>query len=230
MTEPVAVVMAAFNAERFIGEALESVATQTVPPSTVVVVDDGSTDTTAAIAERFAPLVQVLRRPHAGSAPSRNLAIASTDAPLVALLDADDLWLPTKLERQHEALRDEPDLSAVFCLVDEFLDAGVSAGSGVRAPKLGQPAPLTSAALVRREVFELLGPFGEAPVGDWVEWWGRARAMGVAEHVVPEVLIRRRIHDANNSVRRGDGGHTFLRIAREHLREVRRRSQEPEAT
>jgi glycosyltransferase involved in cell wall biosynthesis len=224
MTEPVGVVMAARNAERFIGEALESIVTQTVPPSTVVVVDDGSTDATAEIAARFAPLVRVLRRPHAGISPSRNLGIASVETPLVAFLDADDLWLPTKLERQHEALRDEPGKSAVFCLVDEFLDATVPDDAGVRAPMMSHPAPLSSAAFLRREVIERLGPFRESVVGDWVEWWGRARAMGVREHVVPEVLIRRRIHGGNNSVVHSDGGHTFIGIAREHLREIRRRS------
>ncbi len=222
MTGPVAVVMAARNAARFIGDALESVVTQTAPASTVVVVDDGSTDATAEIAVRFAPAVRVLRRPHHGVAAARNAGVELTAAPLVAFCDADDLWLPTKLERQQQALVDDAEVAAVFCLMDDFLDDQLTDTAGLRAPLTGQAAPLASAALLRREVVDRVGPFGDVPVGDWVGWWSRARAIGVREHIVPEVLVRRRIHGGNNSAVHSDGGHTFLGIARAHLREKRR--------
>ena len=78
-----------------------------------------------------------------------------------------------------------------------------------------------SACLVRRHVIDRLGSFASTPVGEWVGWWARARALGVREHVVPEVLFRRRIHADNNSRRNDDRGRTFLEVARQHLQATR---------
>ena len=78
---------------------------------------------------------------------------------------------------------------------------------------------------VARGGVDRLGPFVEDRVGDWIRWWSRARALDVAERYVPEVLLRRRIHGANNSRRyAADHDDVLLEIARAHLRNVRRRS------
>jgi glycosyltransferase involved in cell wall biosynthesis len=215
------VVMTAWNAERFIEEAVRSVLEQTVPVATIVVVDDGSTDQGAARAAALDPKVRVLVRQHEGIGASREAGIAVTSAPFVALLDCDDLWLPRKLERQLAVFDADPSAEAVFCLTDEFHDFGDRSSQGSRAPRLGVRVPLSSAALLRREVIERIGPFGSGVVGDWFAWWASARAAGIEEHVVPEVLVRRRIHGDNNSLRRADNGKTFLDIARKHLRDVR---------
>ena len=222
MTE-VSVAIAAWNAERYLPEALASVLAQTSPAFEVVVVDDGSTDGTAAIAEAHG--ATVVRCEHRGIGPSRNTGIQASHGDVIAFLDADDLWLPTKLERQVAALEADPDLGAVSCLVDEFLDRSVDTTTPVRQPKLGVAASLCSGAMVRRSVVDQIGPFDEdTTVADWVEWWARLRRLGVREHAVPEVLYRRRIHGENNSVRRHDGGEQFLAVAREHLRARRRSS------
>jgi glycosyltransferase involved in cell wall biosynthesis len=216
----VSVVIAALDAERFVEEAIRSALDQTVPPEVVVLVDDGSTDATAAIAESIDARVTVLRRPHEGLGPSRNAGLAVAHTEMIAFLDADDVWLPHKLERQHAAFAADPTLEAVFCLMDEFLD-GDALSVGMRPPRTGQSVPLSSGALVRRALVDRLGPFDAGAVGDWVRWWARARALGITEQFVPEVLFRRRIHGRNNSLVHGDQGHTFLDIAREHLRDLR---------
>jgi glycosyltransferase involved in cell wall biosynthesis len=219
--EFVSVVIAAFDAERFVEEAIRSALDQTTPPDEVIVVDDGSADATAAIAESIDERVTVLRCEHRGPGPSRNVGIAVASRDLIAFLDADDLWLPRKLERQLAAFAADPGRDAVFCLVDEFVD-GVDPVSGdVRAPRTGYAATLPSSALLRRELVDRVGAFAHVPVRDWIQWWARARSLGVHEHVVPEVLLRRRIHGRNNSlVHRGDG-RTFLQIARTHLQDLR---------
>lgn len=217
----VAVVMPAFNAEQFIGEALESVFAQTVAPSQIVVADDGSTDATAAIASAD-PRVTVLRRPHAGISAMRNAAIAECRCEHLAFLDADDVWLPRKLELQLAALA-EHGTDAAFCRADEFWDADIPIeGSGLRAPQVGVDAPLMSALLIRRSIANRIGSFADASVGDWINWWSRARAQGVTEVVVPEVLLRRRIHGENNSHRNADQVRpVLLQTVRDHLRATR---------
>ena len=219
----VAVVITAWNAQRFVAEAIRSALDQTSPPDSVVVIDDGSTDSTAHVAESVDPRVVVLRREHSGIGASRTAGIAATESQFVAFLDADDLWLPTKLARQLELFGAEGSLEAVFCLVDEFID-GDGDRPGFRAPMLAQRSAVAGGCLIRRAAIDRIGPFGDTPVGDWFRWWARARALGVRETFVPEVLLRRRIHGENNSVLRDDGGRTFLSIAREHLAQVRARA------
>ena len=213
----VAVVMTAWDADRFIADAITSVTAQTRPPTELVVIDDGSTDGTADTAERLG--ATVLRCPHRGIGPSRNAGIAACDSDLIAFLDADDLWLPAKLERQVEVLAGDATVDAALCLTDEFLDRPAGADLAVREPRLGVASPIPSSTVVRRDLVARVGGFAEVPVGDWVHWWARVRRSGALEHVVPEVLVRRRIHDANNSARRHDGGAQFLAIVRQHRRE-----------
>ena len=222
-TDRVAVVIPAWNAERFIQEALASALAQTLRPATIVVVDDGSTDATARVAASAHRSVRVIRRDHAGIGAARTAGVAATTSELVAFLDADDLWLPDKLERQLAEMDADRSMDAVFCHIDEFYDPVDAPPVTVRPPRRSVPAALTSAALLRRDLVERLGPFAKTPVGEWAEWWARARAQGVREACVPEVLVRRRLHARNNSHLQDDEGKTFLGIARAHCHAVRQR-------
>ncbi|MGH7375735.1 MAG: glycosyltransferase family 2 protein [Candidatus Rokuibacteriota bacterium] len=121
-----AVVIPAYNAERFIAEALASVRVQTAQPAEVIVVDDGSTDRTAAIARGAG--ATVLAQRNMGVAAARNTAIRATWRPWIAFLDADDIWEPQKLEAQWTALRACPDAGAVFTDFTEFDDHGPIGG------------------------------------------------------------------------------------------------------
>jgi glycosyltransferase involved in cell wall biosynthesis len=88
------------NGERHLAEAIQSVLAQTLPPGEIIVVDDGSTDASAAIAQSFGAPVRVLAQPNLGPAAARNLGLAHATGDLLAFLDADDLWTPNKLARQ----------------------------------------------------------------------------------------------------------------------------------
>src|SRR4051794_8058814 len=104
----VTVVMPAWNAARFIEEALRSILEQTVAPTVVIVVDDGSSDATAALASKLHPSVRVIAREHNGIGPARTAGVEAATTDLVAFLDADDIWLPQKLERQLALIADDP--------------------------------------------------------------------------------------------------------------------------
>jgi teichuronic acid biosynthesis glycosyltransferase TuaG len=100
----VSVIIPAYRAAETIGRALRSVAGQTVTPREIVIVDDGSDDDTAKVARRYADLLapsalRVVTQPNLGAGAARNRALAEATQPLVAFLDADDEWLPEKLER-----------------------------------------------------------------------------------------------------------------------------------
>lgn len=101
MTPLVSILIPAYNAARWIGEAIESALAQTWPRTEIIVVDDGSTDDTLAVARRYASRqVAVISQPNAGAAAARNTAYARCQGDYIQWLDADDLLAPDKVERQ----------------------------------------------------------------------------------------------------------------------------------
>lgn len=119
---PISVVIPAYNAERYIGEALESVLAQTARPAEIIVVDNGSNDRTVAIAKRFR--VRVLQQAQRGASATRNAGILAATKPWVAFLDADDLWEPEKLKLEWIPIQGDADIGAVFSDFVEFDETG----------------------------------------------------------------------------------------------------------
>ena len=99
----ISVVIPCYNKEAFLEETLASVFAQTLAPREVIVIDDGSTDASADVAARHLPDIELLRQPNAGESVARNRGIREATQPWIALLDADDVWEPEKLERQARA-------------------------------------------------------------------------------------------------------------------------------
>jgi glycosyltransferase involved in cell wall biosynthesis len=190
------VVIPAFNAGATIGETLRSVAAQTVRPYLVVIVDDGSTDDlVSAVAGTDLP-VQLVRQENAGpgSATTRGIAILST--PLVATLDADDLWLPNKIERQLAHLAKFPSVSGVFCQWKTFRDDRPEAAGDTVTPGWSR-----TTMMIRREVAETVGPIVDPPGGrgEMIDWIARAREAGLVLDMMEEVLALRRIRPGSLS-------------------------------
>jgi glycosyltransferase involved in cell wall biosynthesis len=116
MTSPIAtVIVDTYNQGRFIESALTSVLDQDMPPGDleVIVVDDGSTDATAAVIKKFIPRVRYLRKENGGQASAFNTAIPEARGEVVAFLDGDDWWTRNKLRTVVEAFAREPDVGAV---------------------------------------------------------------------------------------------------------------------
>lgn len=115
----VSVVIPAHNATAWLTQALDSVDQQTLPPTEVIVVDDGSTDGTPTLAARHPAVTQVLRTEQAGPGGARNAGIAAATGDWVAFLDADDWWHPTHLERV-QALVAETDAVVYLGAAEHF--------------------------------------------------------------------------------------------------------------
>jgi glycosyltransferase involved in cell wall biosynthesis len=111
MNDTVSVIVPCYNAAAFLRETLDSVLAQTVRPLEVIVVDDGSTDQSAKIAASYGDLVRVIRQQNRGESVARNRGIDEARGDWIAFLDADDLWMSTKTERQLEAI--EPGIRCV---------------------------------------------------------------------------------------------------------------------
>lgn len=196
----VSVVIPAHNAARFIGQAIESVFQQCEAATgldlDVIVVDNTSTDATCGVVQRdFGSKVRLLHEPKPGAACARNTGIAAATSPLIAFLDADDLWLPGKLAAQSAALTAHPDVSLVFCHGAEFSDPPAAFPCNLESRPFIGPSGL----LARREVFDVAGPLPEFRCGEFIAWYGWAQTLGLKSLVMPGSFVRRRVHTANTT-------------------------------
>src|SRR5262245_16589489 len=120
----VSVIIPAYNHSRYIGKAIESVLRQTLPAREVIIVDDGSTDATDEVLARYQNRIRVKRQRNSGVAAARNCGAEIATGDLLAFLDADDMWLPRKLELQVERFAKGIDLGIVHCGTEDIDDRG----------------------------------------------------------------------------------------------------------
>ena len=226
MTE-ISVVIPAHNAERYIGEAVESALMQVPRPMETIVVDDGSTDGTAAALARFSTQIIYVRQDRRGAAAARNEGVRLSRGEFIAFLDADDVWLPGKLASQVRAFELDPSLDLVFAHVRQFLSPELAAGEYARdsAPV---PGRLSGAMLIRASSFLKVGEFStQFAAGEFIDWYNRAREAGLKEAMLPEVFYRRRIHRSNQGLLDPSGRQDYLKVIKQALdrRRVRLRSE-----
>lgn len=190
----VSVIIPAYNAQDFIGEAIRSVLEQNYPHIELIVVDDGSTDQTAQVARAFGEPVRVLEKANGGAAAARNYGISVAQGELIAFLDADDIWLPGKLSTQVSYLMQHSEVGMVtsnFLLwrpehdgsfgqpptptIDPAADDIVRQHSGwIYGELLCDCVVCTITVLIRRSIVDSVGFFNEGlRTGEDYEYWLR---------------------------------------------------------
>jgi len=185
------------NGERYLTAALESVLAQRYRPVELIVVDDGSTDRSGQVARSY-PGVRYHRQPNRGAGVAKNTAVDLATGAYFAFLDSDDLWTEYKLERQMEALDADGSLDLVFGHVQQFVSPELPDALRTRfkCPSGPVPGRLPATMLVRRASFFRVGYFSAA-IGEALDWALRARELGLNSWVLPDVVLRRRLHSAN---------------------------------
>lgn len=213
---PVTVVIPAFEAGRYLDEAVASALAQSPRPAEVLVVDDGSTDGAPTHLAPH-PAVRVIRRPHGGPGAARNTGVQAATQPLVAFLDADDLWRAGKLAIQLAVLRAAADVDMVFGGVQPFVSPELH-GQITNSARAADTAHLPGTMLVRAEALHRVGPFREDVLaGEFIDWYHRAREAGLVERSVDAVVLDRRLHGANTSSSL-EAQRSYLAVARAALR------------
>jgi glycosyltransferase involved in cell wall biosynthesis len=205
----VSVVIPAYEAERFLGEAIESVLAQTYAPVETIVVDDGSRDRTAEVADGYEG-VTVVAQENAGPSAARNRGFAAARGEIVAFHDSDDAMTPDKLAVQVGHLSENPGVGCVLAKQELTVEAGAelpfwAEGSKVPTVMPARPEGVddesdvhTMTMVLRRAVFEQVGGFDETMrTAEDVDWLLRASEAGVEIARLPDVLLRRRVHAAS---------------------------------
>jgi glycosyltransferase involved in cell wall biosynthesis len=221
VTTPVAIVMPCHNYGHWVEEAIRSVQAQTLQPTELLVMDDGSTDDSAEILDRLAAElsptlpVRVIHQANAGLVTTLNRAVHETTSPYIAFASADDMLLPRFLERLVAALDDDRDAGFAYCKMQLFGDeTGVHLTYPFSAGRLIFDINyVAGASVVRREAFNAAGGFRDLPGHeDWDLWLGFVAA-GWRGRLVDEVLYRWRRHPtARNQARLSHKAWLRLRI------------------
>lgn len=216
----VSIVIPCYNGARYLAPAVESALDQTHPRCEVLVVDDGSTDESVAIAERYAPRVRLLRGDHAGACAARNKGLSAATGTFVQFLDADDLLAPNKIERQLEVAAREPGVT-VLCQATFIDDTGGSLPTAAPYPPLA-PADdafvyflsygyQTSLPLHTRASLQRVGGFREElKRAQEADLHLRLAAVGTRVTVLPDRLVSLRRHDGPRVTRQSLAADYFL--------------------
>jgi glycosyltransferase involved in cell wall biosynthesis len=207
----VSVIITTFNYARFLPSAIESALAQSYSNMEILVVDDGSTDGAAPVVERYADRdVRYVYQDNRGAGAARNTGLEHTTGSLVAFLDADDVWLPDKIEKQTDHLRRHPEVALVSChaygcetdlsVIDIVWGGTFAAGRAFEQLMLRNFVLNPTCVLARRSALEAGGGFSEVAMWeDWDTWLGIARRFPIG--FTPQPLAKVRRHDRGLSPR-----------------------------
>lgn len=210
----ISIIILTYNREQLLLETLESVFAQSYTDFEIIILDDGSTDQTRQRLEELDhPAIQYYYTTHLGNLSQlRNLAWTYARGEFIAFLDADDIWLPRKLERQFERIRTDEKLAFVYTDVEEFNAEGIlrariyaryeDAWTSARQFDLtlsGQMPIYASTVLIRRSLAERVGKFEDTLILGDTHYLLRLAQQHPCQ-VILEPLVRIRKHDRNISV------------------------------
>lgn len=199
----VSVIIPAYNAAAYIADAIHSALAQTWPDKEIIVVDDGSADATASIAESI-PGITCLRQANGGVSCARNVGVRHSSGDMIAFLDADDIWHPDKVEAQVRLLERYPDCDlvyATFMEIPESLVPGTWPNSDIsrhsRTTELVDsfldPFFGTSTVVVRRDAFHRAGGFDETlPYAEDIDFFLRVLIECPATAMLDAVAVYKR--------------------------------------
>jgi glycosyltransferase involved in cell wall biosynthesis len=210
------VIVPAYNCEAYLGEAIESILSQTRAPLEVIVVDDGSTDGSGDVASRFLPHIRYARQTNRGPAAARNCGFGMARGSVICFLDADDRWQPDALDVQLSYLESNPLVDIVIGQTRMFRQIGIKED---RPDFEYFPVPMrlsiVSSMAVRRRAFDRIGLFDESmPQSEDTDWFLRAKEQQIPTLVHQNVVHLYRRHSANVTNQKELRNHFFLRAVK----------------
>jgi len=211
----VSILIPTYNYGRFLGECLDSVFAQTYRDFEVIVADDGSTDDTEQVARAYP--VRYYKLEHRGISATRNFLLEQASGDFIASIDSDDTYMPEKLALQMIEFEKDPDLQAVFCAIDNWIDKEVTEINEYVETESPRNYPYLPSALLRKEVIERCGKFDETlRIGEDTNFVSIFCLHNFKYITLPAILYRRRFHNNNTIYTRNakEDRELLLRIAR----------------
>ena len=222
----VSAIIAVYNCEAYLADAIRSVINQTYRNIEIIVVDDGSTDNSKGVALQFAPPVRYHHQPNGGIAAAWNQGIKLAKGDFFAFLDADDLWTDNKIRQQMNVISENAQCDIVFGHVKQFYSQELNEEERQKiwCPDDIIPGVSAITMLIRRDSFYRVGWFDtQWRKGIFNDWYLRAGECGLVSHMLPQLVAQRRLHQKNHGIVHRDKSIDYVRMFRASL--SRRRSQ-----
>ena len=202
----ISVIIPVYNAEQYLSEAIESVIDQGNNNTEIIIVDDASTDNSMKVAVNFGSLVSIQKQAiNKGAGAARNLGIEKSNGEFLSFLDADDLWVKGKQTNQLNYMETNSNIDIVFGMMEQFISPELSIENQIRLQsKLTKmPGFSAGAMLIRKETFLKVGWFDEKlELGEFIDWYSRAKDIGLTYHILDDVVLKRRIHMNNMGIQK----------------------------
>jgi len=218
----VSIVMCVRDGERYLREAIDSLLIQSTPAHEIVVVDDGSSDSSPEILRSFGDLIAVITQPPLGIFTAMNRGIAHATGDVVGFLDADDIAPPESLSSRLVVLAADPSLDGVVGRTVQFVSPDVAAEVMARYVVDSSPllAPSFTSSLFRRSLLDRVGQLDETlRTGSTIDWISRAKVLGMRLGEVDDVVLLRRVHGGNIGAREPEATRqNLLAVVRAHHR------------
>lgn len=197
----ISVIIPTYNNAAYIEEAIDSVLGQTISVDEIIVIDDGSTDHTMQLLHAYNNNITYQYQNNAGAAAARNKGIALSKGDILVFLDADDIWVSTKIAEQLSILNKRLDIDMVFGHIEQFIspDTPAEIKKKILCPSTSQKGFLPTTLMIRKDGLEKVGDFNTSlAIGEFIDWYGLAKDKGLTHYLLPSVVAKRRLH-ANNS-------------------------------
>ena len=220
----VSAIIPTYNRINLLGEAVESVLAQGIESLEIIIADDGSTDGTGDWLKEKYPQIRHLALPHAGVSTARNRGVDAAQGKWIAFLDSDDYWTLGKLKTQLEVARKLTEPTLIFGHYTEFSNSDENQPS---SEKRKIPGFCAGTVLMLRDSFLRTGGFDpNLSVGEFVEWYDRAKQAGIASLLLPEVLLQRRVHGGNTVAPAGAPSKKYIQAIKAVLERRRKAAAE----
>jgi glycosyltransferase involved in cell wall biosynthesis len=216
------VIIPVYNGGRYLATTLESVLAQTYPLHEIIVIDDGSTDSSPDILRSYGDRLRVTRQENQGVAAARNAGLRQVTGDVVNFIDQDDLWPPRRTETLIGALRSNPNALVAIGQVEVLYERS-QPPSPVENFGTTLREFLVGSMCVKREVFDLLGHFNTGlGYADDTDFFMRRREANIGTVYVNDVTLQYRLHESNTSLDRNVTSANLLAALRESLQRRRR--------
>ena len=222
----ISVIIPIYNDALFLLEALNSILSQGIENLEILVIDDGSTDN---FEEKInvinEPRIRLIKQVNSGAAEARNNGIRHASGEFVAFLDADDIWAQNKLKLQLDVLLNQKNVNMVFGQVKEFYDTSIQGYFDLQKEVKTFVGYSPIALLISKKEFLRVGDFqSKWKVAEFIDWYDRAKHLGLTEIVLPDILAFRRIHSGNIDRLHRPDAKQYVAVLKEAL--DRRRNQQ----
>lgn len=215
MSAQISVIIPCYNGKNYITETLATITAQGDVIGEIIVVDDASTDGSAAYMKSLnVPKMMLHSLPiNRGIGGARNIALSHVRFPYIAFLDADDLWPEHRCEQLLAAMKQHGTPWA-FGAIEHFISPDVAGKVNYALPPV-QTGYFASAMLIEASFFARVGSFSDTlKVGEFIDWYDRARGFNIPPAIVSDIVLKRRIHGANSSLSHNKQAMDYLKVAR----------------